>query len=113
MAEKQNILGVAFGAGAPAMGATPAPSPVASQHEGFDVELPPLPPRRRERGRRKLDMYVDVALYAEYQELLRKAKVQFDCKPGEFQDAVLSVAMASPAEIARTLREALFEVEDQ
>jgi len=115
MVDKQSkLLDATFGGGpaAPAMGATPAPSPVA-RHDGFDVDLPPLPARRRERGRKKLDMYVDHQLHQEYSELLRKAKVQFDCKPGEFQDAILRVALSAPAEVARELREALFEEEGQ
>lgn len=115
---RKTLMEEAFGDDAPELGATPAPPPEVetgasprTDAAGFTVDLPPLPGRRRSRARGRIDFYVDAEHHAAYTELLRKARVQFDCSKGEFQDAVLAVALGQPAEIARTLREMLFEEE--
>lgn len=117
----KTLLDGAFGDDPPELGATPAdppegmegPPPVKGLNveDGWITDLPALPGRRKKKGRDRIDFYVDADLYKGYTELLRKAMVQFDCAKGEFQDAILAVALGQPAEIARTLREALFEVE--
>lgn len=118
----KTLLDGAFGDDPPELGATPAdppegmegPVPVPTtddMEDGWIKDLPVLPGKRKKKGRERIDFYVDADLHKGYTDLLRKAMIQFDCSKGEFQDAILTVALGQPAEIARTLSEALYEVE--